>query len=257
MPHVSISLQVYIVLAGVITAALLAAIVLRAGKRAGVSASASRIAILAGVYLLVTGLLAYLGALANFDSTPPRGALFFPVCIAGIVLLCRSDAFAKLLARIPMQTILEMQTFRFLAELLIFWLILEGAMPETMSFTGRNFDILVPLTAPLISFFLFRRPIVSQPVARLIGVVWNLAGMGILSVTVFTGIFSLPMPGRLFFDGISTAIIFSFPFHILPTYWVPLAFSLHVFSLLKLWRERSLSEANGAKNTTSQPSAAY
>lgn len=251
MPHVSFYVQLYIVLAGVFTAGLLAIGLRRAGARAGVLTQTTRILGLGIVYLVGGSVLAFLGIFTNYDSMPPRGFFLFLVCILLIVLLSRSRAFAKLLAAIPVQTLFEVQTFRFLAEILIFWLILEGAMPASMSFTGRNFDILVPLTAPIVAYLLFRKPIVSHPTARWIAIAWNLIGMAILSVTVCTGILSLPTPMRVFHDGISTGILFAFPFHILPAFWVPLAFSLHVFTLLKLSREH-LPQSGGENDESNR-----
>lgn len=241
MPHVSISLQVYVLFSGVLTALIVAIGLLRAARRAGVSTRSVGAFLALGVlYLGITGFLAFAGVFTVFDAFPPRAALLIAVWVVTIVLLARSRAFSEIIGAIRMETLLEFQMFRFLAEGLIFWLILEGAMPHSMSFTGRNFDILIPLTAPLLALILYRRSMISETSANRIAIAWNVIGMSILTVTVVTGILSLPTPQRAFFDGVSTAIIFSFPFYILPAFWVGLAYSVHVFSLQKLWRERPM-----------------
>ncbi|MCE9599982.1 MAG: hypothetical protein K8S54_18625 [Spirochaetia bacterium] len=241
MPHVSLYVQIYVLAGGCLTAGLIVVALLRVAKRVGLSPMAIRYLIVGGLYLLISSVIAYFGGLTSFEQFPPRGVLLLVFWILAILFLAQSSEFAKLLAAIPMTALFEIQTFRILAEILIFWLILEEAMPHSMSFTGRNFDILVPLTAPLVSYVLFRRQVFAPATANRIAILWNVAGFAILAITVFTGIFSLPTPKRIFFEGPSTAIIFAFPFHILPGFWVPLAFGVHVLSISKLLRERGIA----------------
>ena len=48
------------------------------------------------------------------------------------------------------------QVWRIFPETIILLLIQNGIMPEGMTFTGRNFDIFAPLTAPLMAMMIRR-----------------------------------------------------------------------------------------------------
>ena len=107
-----------------------------------------------------------------------------------------------------------------------------ASLSAVMTITGRNYDLLVPISALLI--YLWMRNREPGAAARRWLVAWNVVGIAVLLNTVATAILSLPTPRQAFaFDAplVTPAL---FPFYLLPVFMVPLALSLHVFALLKL-----------------------
>ena len=190
------------------------------------------VTLLMGGYFIVVGFFAARDAFLVFEPFPPRILLMvFGALFAALALLFYPGT-RDLWHSIALQSIIGLQCFRFLAELLIFWLERENAMPAVMTITGRNYDLLVPITALLI--YLWMRNREPGAAARRWLVAWNVLGIAVLLNTVATAILSLPSPRQVFaFDAplVTPAV---FPFYILPVFLVPLALSLHILALLKL-----------------------
>jgi len=135
--------------------------------------------------------------------------------------------------------------FRVPMELILWRLAAAKVIPVVMTFEGRNFDILVGLTAPLVAWLAFSRRWVSPgPV-----IFWNVFGLVLLGNIVTIGILSTPAPFRRFFDGPPNEMVAYFPFVWLVSFVVPLAFTGHVASIrqqlraLKAARRGAVGEA--------------
>lgn len=122
------------------------------------------------------------------------------------------------------------QLFRIPVELLLYRLAAEQVIPEVMTFSGRNFDILAGMTGGLLGLWLLRRHI-SQRVLH----VWNVLGLALLVNIVAVAVLSTPAPFRAFHDGPANLLPSTFPFVWLPTFLVQLALLGH---LLLFWRLR-------------------
>jgi hypothetical protein len=99
-----------------------------------------------------------------------------------------------------------------------------------LTFEGRNFDILVGLTALPVAWLCFAR----RAGPRLGAVVWNVAGIAILANIVIHALLSAPTPFQVLRTEPPTTIIATLPYIWLPGFLVPLALSLHVASLRTL-----------------------
>jgi hypothetical protein len=115
-------------------------------------------------------------------------------------------------------------------EVLLWILFIDGLLPEQMSFEGRNFDILAGLTAPIIVWF-----IRTEKISRNALILWNIVCLGLLTNIVIIAILSTPTPVRIFFEEPSNTIVTYFPVSFLPGLLVPLAYTLHFFSLRQLF----------------------
>ena len=94
-----------------------------------------------------------------------------------------------------------------------------------MTFEGYNFDILVGLTGPIIGMIIQRK---NSPTLLLI---WNFAGLCLLINIVTIAILSAPVPFRVFMNEPANRIVTQFPIVWLPGILVPLAYTLHIFSI--------------------------
>jgi hypothetical protein len=185
-------------------------------------------------WLALTGMLAERGFFDDFQSIPPRLVLALGPPLLTLLALTFSRRIAPLLAALPPAWPVAAQTFRIPVEIVLWRLAVAGVIPELLSFTGRNVDILVGLTAPVVAYACFVRRAWPARVA----VWWNWAGIVILLNVVVHAQLSAPTPWRLFETDPPTTFIADWPYVWLPDFLVPLAWLLHAVSLrqLRSWR---------------------
>ena len=173
--------------------ALVVAGVASAARRAGWSGRAAVVTAvgLAG-WLALTLVLTAAGFFSNFDAMPPRLLPVLLLGIAAVVALARSRAIAPLLAATPPAWLIHAQAFRVAVELVLWRLVVAGAAPELMSFTGRNFDIAVGLTAPVIAYAC----LTARAWPGTVALWWNVAGIAVLVNTVVNALLAVPTPLR-------------------------------------------------------------
>ena len=187
------------------------------------------------VWLIVQGLLALSGFYLDFNSMPPRLALFgiLPVLTIFIVtpfLLAKIKRFTHSLS---LEGLTYLQAIRFPVEIVLLWLFIYGAIPELMTFEGRNFDILVGITAPLVAYVCFTRKIASYNLA----LIWNFIGLALLFNIVTNALLAAPTPLQQFaFDQPNIAVA-HFPFIWLGVFVVPVVYIAHIVSIQQLWRQ--------------------
>jgi hypothetical protein len=118
-------------------------------------------------------------------------------------------------------------------ELVLLWLSLHKAIPQLMTFEGRNFDIISGITAPFIAYLGFTKTILN----RRIILIWNFICLALLANIVVNALLSAPFPFQQFaFDQPNIAILY-FPFSWLPTFIVPVILLGHLVSLRQLLKQ--------------------
>ncbi|HKW91279.1 MAG TPA: hypothetical protein VJX92_05220, partial [Methylomirabilota bacterium] len=150
--------------------------------------------------------------------------------LLALVALTASRRLAPLLAAVPRAWPVGAQSFRIVVEIVLWRLAVAGVAPEVMTFTGRNVDILVGLSAPVVAYACFVRRLWSERVA----VWWNLAGIVVLLNVVLHAQLSAPTPYRLIVVEPPPTFIGALPYIWLPAFLVPLAWLLHLLSLRQL-----------------------
>lgn len=186
-------------------------------------------------WLLLQGGVGLSGFYLKTNSLPPRfPALAIPplLLLIGLLLTNTGRAFIDSLitSRLTM-----LHAIRIPVEIVLFWLFVGKTVPESMTFEGRNFDILSGLTAPVVYYFGFVRK--SLPKAVLL--VWNLICLGLLINIVATAVLSLPSPfQQLAFNQPNIAILY-FPFVWLPSVVVPIVLLAHISAIRQLVRKGS------------------
>jgi hypothetical protein len=178
------------------------------------------------VWLLITGMLAYGGHLAVWNSRPPRLPTIPLLALVTIVLINRASIFRTLLNATPRHWPVAMQTFRIGVELAFWGLFTSGGAPQQVTFEGRNFDVIVGLTAPLIAIAITRLNLRPSVV-----IAWNILGVMILSNTIVTTLSSMPGPLHLNWPGIPFTAFATWPFVWVPAFLAPLGIFIHVFSI--------------------------
>ncbi len=185
--------------------------------------------LLAG-WLVCTAVLAFNGVYRDFSAMPPRMVLFAvaPVIVVMIVLLIH-PATKRLLSALPTEWLIYAQTFRIVVEVEFYFLLINHAMPELMTFEGRNMDIFVGLTAPFVAYFFAQEKLPAKALF-----VWNIAGIIILCNVIVHGMLSVPTPLQVFITDPPNTFMTYFPFIWLAAFLAPLGLALHGLSLKQI-----------------------
>lgn len=177
-------------------------------------------------WALVLATLSLTGVTRNFDIFPANAAPVLLVPLVSVLLVVLSGKTAHLLKFVPEKAIINLQVFRLFVEILLWLLVIQNLIPIQMSFEGRNFDILVAITAPLAAWLFAGK--------KWALITWNILGLCLLINIVAISLLSLPTPFRVFTNEPTNTIVLAWPFVLLPGMLVPLAYGLHFLSLRQL-----------------------
>ena len=179
------------------------------------------------LWLMVAALAAMAGLLNDFYSLPPHFTFIVVPAQLAAVIVALHPRTGPLLDRAAGTWLVGFQFFRVPMELILWQLAVAKVIPVVMTFEGRNFDVLVGLTAPLIAWLAFTKKWLSPgPV-----IFWNLFGLALLGNIVTIAALSTPTRFRQFFEGPPNEMIAGFPFVWLIAFVVPLAFLGHLASI--------------------------
>ena len=179
------------------------------------------------VFLIAQGILGYTEFYLNLEARPPRFIFLVPPAILFIILLFVLRKGRDFLDRFSQKWLTFVHVIRIPIELCLYWLFLGGFIPEIMTFSGQNFDIIAGLTAPLIYSFGFAKNRLSR---RFI-LVWNITCFGLLMNIVVTALLAAPLPfQQICFDQPNVGILY-FPFLWLAGLIVPLVMLAHLISI--------------------------
>ncbi|MCF8452249.1 MAG: hypothetical protein K9G42_03540 [Pedobacter sp.] len=182
------------------------------------------------IWLAVQALIASSGFYTVTDTTPPRFLLLVLPPLLGIAGLFLSSKGRRFIDSLDLKSLTLLHTIRIPVELVLFFLFTYKAVPELMTFEGRNFDILSGITAPVIFYFAFIR----KQLSRKIILIWNVICLGLLINIVSNAILSAPFPFQQFaFDQPNIAVLY-FPFIWLPCCVVPLVLLSHLAAFRQL-----------------------
>jgi hypothetical protein len=152
-----------------------------------------------------------------------------------IILLFATSKGRHFIDSLPLKNLTFLNIVRIPVEIVLFWLFLNKAIPELMTFEGRNFDIIAGISAPIIAYF----GLTKTKLNRQIILIWNFICLGLLINIVINALFSAPSPIQKFaFDQPNIAIL-NFPFSWLPTFIVPIVLLGHLTSIRQLMKYKT------------------
>ncbi|MBO0949405.1 hypothetical protein [Fibrella forsythiae] len=191
--------------------------------------------VLAAGWLLFQAAMSLSGFYTVTNTTPPRVSLLLLPPLVMTIVLFTTTRGQRFIDTLNLNTLTLFHIIRVPVELVLYWLFVQKAVPELMTFEGRNVDILSGISAPIIYYLYFTARKVGKPV--LIG--WNVLCLGLLINIVTNAILSLPSVFQQFaFDQPNVAILY-FPFILLPGLLVPLVLFSHLASFRQLLITRS------------------
>jgi hypothetical protein len=181
-------------------------------------------------WLLVQCAVGLSGFYTVSNMLPPRLALLLGPPLLLIAALLATEAGRRWLAGLRLETLTLLHVVRIPVELVLFGLFLQKAVPQLMTFEGRNWDILVGLTAPIVWHLAFRK----QQLGRRGLLVWNVLGLVSLLNIVVNALLSAPTPLQRFAFEQPNVAILHFPFVWLPGCVVPLVLLAHLAAIRRL-----------------------
>ncbi|MFL9483492.1 hypothetical protein ACI6Q2_12000 [Chitinophagaceae bacterium LWZ2-11] len=189
------------------------------------------------LWLALQTILSLRGFYIVTDTMPPR----FPLLILPPLLLIASLFFIRkgrsYIGTLRTADLTLLHTVRIPVELTLYWLFMHKAVPQSMTFEGRNFDILSGLTAPFIYYFGF----VQKRINKSLLLLWNFICLGLLINIVVTAALSAPTPMQHFaFKQPNIAMLY-FPFVWLPCCVVPIVLFSHLATIKQLLKKPVLN----------------
>ena len=139
------------------------------------------------IWISLALVLAASGVLEQWERRPPPFIMVVvSIAVLGVVI-ARSSIGDRLSRGLALASLVGLQAFRLPLELLMHQTTLAGVMPEQMTYSGRNFDIITGITAVLLATWLRTgRP----PKSVVLG--WNLIGLLLLANIVAVAVLSTP-----------------------------------------------------------------
>jgi hypothetical protein len=198
-----------------------------ATRRSGSSRMAAiRTGLMAGagavVWMTLTWVAANSGILQNWEAAPPPFALLILGVIAISLMLPFSAVGTRIAQHTPLWALVGIQAFRLPLEVAMHALVARGIMPEQMSYSGRNFDIVTGATAIVVAA-LAKAGYGGRPLVAM----WNVVGLVLLINVMTVAIMSTPQI-RLFGDDRVVTFVTYTPFVWLPAVMVLAALAGHI-----------------------------
>lgn len=182
-------------------------------------------------YALIQGLIAISGFYSSKFEFPPRILLAILPAFLGVLYFVFSKKSKKIISSMDPKWLTYVHLVRFPVEIFLFLLFFNKLIPIEMTFEGWNFDILIGVTAPIISYFVFTKKILAEKTLFF----WNIIGLVFLINIVLIAILSTPYPFQQFGLSQPNIAVFYFPYIWLPSIIVPIVFMSHLIILKRIW----------------------
>ncbi|MBL7997761.1 MAG: hypothetical protein JNL32_03890 [Candidatus Kapabacteria bacterium] len=190
--------------------------------------------IVCGVWMVMQLIIGASGFYLDTMVQPPRfPALVLPPIILTIILFATQRG-RMFLDALSLERLTLVHSCRIPVEIILYLLFIAYAVPEEMTFEGRNLDILAGLTAPVVWYLVFKRG-----ASRRVLLVWNILALCLVLNIVGVAILSLHTPFQQFGFTQPNIAVLHIPFVWLPGVIVPLVLLSHLAAIRQLLRKEN------------------
>jgi len=180
-------------------------------------------------YGVIQSVLALGGFFLDSEAIPPRFLFVLVPIMVFISIGLSSKGMSWALESRNLKISTFIHTVRIPVEIVLHQLFIAGMAPQLMTFEGRNFDILIGITAPIVGYLYLK-----EKVRKKFMIGWNIAGLFFVMFIVVNAVLSIDTPIQQFgFDQPNKAVLY-FPYVLLPAIIVPIVIYTHVTDLVKL-----------------------
>ncbi|TPG45348.1 hypothetical protein [Flavobacterium pectinovorum] len=191
-------------------------------------------------WIIVQSFISNFGFYKSENTIPPRFALLLFPPLTLIVILFITKKGKAFIDALNIKTLTLLHVIRIPVELVLLWLFMHKAVPELMTFEGRNFDILSGISAPIVYYFTF----VKKKINYTILLIWNFICLALVLNIAINAVLSLPTKFQQFaFDQPNVALL-EFPFTLLPAVLVPIVIFSHLVSIRQLLHYKILKNSS-------------
>jgi hypothetical protein len=192
---------------------------------------ATMVVLTGAAWMALTAFVAARGILRNWEATPPPFALLVVAIIALACVIAFGPQGRRLALGVPLWVLVAVQGFRLPLELAMHAMYERGVMPQQMSYSGWNFDILSGITALIVAAV-----VRAGRAPRWLVAAWNVLGLALLVNVVTIAIASTPRVQAFGPDRVNVWVMDS-PFVWLPAVMVLAALAGHLVIFRALSRQ--------------------
>ncbi len=186
--------------------------------------------IVISVWIVLQSTLAFNGFYATVRAHPERLPLAVAPTFLLLIALFATQKGRAYLDTLDSKALTLLHTVRVPVEAVLFYLFTYKAIPQIMTFEGRNFDIISGLTAPVVYYLAF----VQGKMGRTGLLIWNVVCLALVINIVTIGLLSAPLPIQQFgLDQPNIGVLY-FPFNLLPSFVVPAVIFAHLAEIRRL-----------------------
>lgn len=181
--------------------------------------------------VVMQGILAYQNFYLDAPKTlPPRVALVVFPALALMLWAFLTEQGKAIIEYIDLEVYTYLHSIRIIVEVGLFLLFKEQLLPQSMTFEGRNFDIVAGLSAPIVAFLFFNQKVISKQIL----LIWNILCLLLVLQVVITGILAAPSPFQQIEFSQPNVAVLRFPFVWLPSVIVPIVIFGHLVAIKRL-----------------------
>jgi hypothetical protein len=127
---------------------------------------------------------------------------------------------------LPLVPLTALSIVRIAVEIILYSLYLHRYVPELMTYTGRNFDLISGNAAPFVAYAIYNKLIGKRAI-----LLWNIIGLALLLNIVINAVLSAPLAFQQFAFDQPNVALFYFPFVWLPAFIVPVVLFTHLVGI--------------------------
>lgn len=181
-------------------------------------------------WIVYLSIMSFTGILKELSLPPKFPLLIFLPLVIGFLIFYRKSRDSPAIKAIPDVWPVYFQSFRVVVELLLLYTFYAGIIPQSATFEGLNFDVLMGVSAPFVAYFLVR-----QNASKGVLYLWNILGIGMVLFVGYIIASSIYFPQNWGSEVPIVSMKFiEMPYLLLAGFLAPLAIFMHIVSLMQL-----------------------
>jgi len=183
------------------------------------------------VWLCMIGYVASTGYLLDTTSLPPKFIVAVLPPIFLMLFVFNTKKGKAFVDQLSLLHITYLNVIRIPVEIGLHGLFLASVLPEAMTYSGWNFDIIAGITAPFVAYYGIQKGMMSRKML----LAWNVICLILLLTIIIISILSAPLPFQQIGFGVEHFAMMYYPFNWLPAFIVPVVLFGHFASIRFLW----------------------